>query len=155
MDCPEDTHSSENIFDRNQLFQPKQVDHCNQHRDSAYTYGVIYAARSSHVSHATTTPNPAQTVIESDNNRSHNQGQNSSCYERITTYRSCSYWNRMTHTANESSPGIYTLGDGQKRHVTIKRKEEKRKISTIRLLIAQKIASPSQILLYSVTISEF
>jgi len=35
---------------------------------------------------------------------------------------------RMTRTANESSTGKYTLGDGQERgQVTTKRKEKKRK----------------------------
>jgi len=58
---------------------------------SAYIYGVCYTARSFHVSNVVTTPTPMRTVTESSRNHSHHQGQNPSCYKRITC-RSCSYW---------------------------------------------------------------
>ena len=78
---------------------------------SAYIHEVSYTARSSHISNVATTPTSVQNITVGSGNHSRNQGHNPNHYERIATCKSCAYWNPQTHTTNENSLGIYTLGD--------------------------------------------
>jgi len=80
----------------------------------ADNHGVRYAAKSSHISNAATTPTSAHTVIES-RNHSRNQGHNPDRYERIATRRSCGYWNLHDPHRQWRLPSIYTVGDRQRK----------------------------------------
>ena len=113
--CPEDASPFENIATLRPVL-PSRVRWLLQPTSlvSTYIYGVCYAARSSHVSNVATTPTPTRTVTENSRNRSRHQGQNPSYYRRITTRRSCNYWNPHYPHCQWSLPGyIYTEEEGE------------------------------------------
>ena len=129
--CPEDAPPFESVATpRSILSVPSKMTASTDKLISSYIHGVRYTARSSYVSNIPMTPTPTRTITESSRNCFHHQGQNPNRYRRITMSRSCRYWS-MTRTANESSRGIYMLGEDRK-------EERKRKKFTIRLPIKYK-----------------
>jgi len=108
---------------------------------SAQIYRVRYVARSSHVSNIITTHTSAQSLTEDRANHSRNQGHNLSHYERFQCGDHAVIEICMTHTANEDSPSIHTLGidekKGRPRPPTLPHKDqppEKRRDQTIKIL---------------------
>jgi len=117
--CPEDSPSFENIATL-RLVLPSRARWLLQSTPLifAYIYIVCYAATSSHVLNVATILTPMRTVIEGSRNRSRHQGQNSSCYGRISTCRSCNYWNPHDPHHQWSLPGPW--------YIYMKRREKRR-----------------------------
>ena len=108
--CPEDAPPSESITTWDQLF-PSRARRLQQPASliSTYIHGIRYTARSSRVSNVATTPTLVQIVTECSRNHSRNQEHNPNRYKRITTCRSCDYWNlHDSHCQWSLSGYIYT-----------------------------------------------
>jgi len=163
INCLEDAPPSENVVPKTRFSIPSKATAVTNSIDiHIYLWNPLYHQITS-CFNITMTPILARTVIESNRNRSRNQGKNPNHYERITTCRSCSYWNAHDPHYHWRLTGYkYTGRWARKRVKNIPRTKEKREENrfTTRNLYSQDLPfntenRPPHIITLSYSVSEY